>query len=274
MSYTRKIVGLFLIAAAVVSLRSASVAAAATISVNFEGAQLQSNYSDLSQHGPLVTTAAGAAQASNWNNAQGPAGTLNSLLDGSGAATAASVTYTSPNVYNAYTSPPSGTGDSALMQGYLDNFSNAGYSITVSGLGAAFTSKSYDVLVYQNTDSIGAFGYKVTDSNGHTSTAYGQQTIGNGGNYPLSSPGNVNGYVGSTSTNPAGPGVAANYVVLTGFSGSDFTLVGLVGLVGTNADGRARIEGFQIVGVPEPSSLVLCSLSAIGLLVAFRRRKA
>ncbi len=88
-------------------------------------------------------------------------------------------------------------------------------------------------------------------------------------NYPLSSPNN--GYVGSTSTNPAGPGTAANYVILTGFNGSSFTLNGLTG---TTGDGRARIAGFQIVSVPEPGSMILFGLGAVGLFAMARRRRS
>lgn len=183
----------------------------------------------------------------------------------------ASVSYSASNVYNAYSgTPPTSSQDYDLMQGYLDYFSggstingNADF-VTVTGLGTAFTSGGYKVLVYQNTDSIGSFGYSITDSSSNTDLAYGQQLTAAGGNYPLS----PNAFVGSTSTNPAGPGTAANYVILTGFTGSSFTITGLTG---TTGDGRARIAGFQIIAVPEPASIGLIGIGALSL-VARRRR--
>jgi PEP-CTERM motif len=209
---------------------------------------------------------AGAVPAANWNN-EGPSQqtTAVGIVNNLGAA-AANLSYTAPNNWAATATAPGGGANADLMSGYLDNLQNGG-SITVTGLSALFTGGGYQDLVYQNADSAGSFGYTVTDNAGHTRTAYGLQTAGAGGNYPLA--GGTNGFAGSTSANPAGPGSAANYVILSGLTGSNFTITAAAG---TTGDGRVRPNGFQIVAVPEPSAAALAALGGLGLLARRRRR--
>lgn len=251
--------GLIAVAAAPV------VSQGAVISVNFAGG----NGGTTTANGPSVTGPAGAVQASNWNNFAAATGTNQPLADSGGTGSGAVIAYTSPNLYGT---TPSGTGttgtagDTALMTGYLDNGNGStGITVAVSGLPAAFTSGGYQVLAYSNTDSAGSWGFRVTDTNAVIDTRYGQNTGGGGKNYPLSG---INGYVNSTSTNAAGPGTAANYVTLGTFTGSGFTLVGVQG---ATSDGRARLNGFQIVSVPEPTSLAVLGVGALGLLSRRRR---
>src|SRR5947209_404082 len=236
-------------------LRSVSVMAAAfvglgvvgcpvradIISVNFVGGQSGTTAADVTKGGANVTGMAGATAANSWNN-EGPSQqtTPVSIVNAAGAP-AAALAYTAPANWAASPTSPAGGTNAALMNGYLDNF-QAGGSITVTGLGSVFTSSEYQVLVYQNTDSNGSFGYTATDNAGHTVTAYGRQTAGPAGNYPLA--GGTNGFVGSTSTDPAGPASAANYVILNGLTGSTVTISAAVG---TTGDGRVRPNGFQIV---------------------------
>jgi hypothetical protein len=248
-----------------------SVANAASIGVNFEGGSGNTTNSN----GPSVTGSAGAVPMINWNNEPGFSQlTPVNIVDNS-SLVAGTLTYNSGNVYGATPSgggTSGGAGDTALMTGYLDNFN--GGTLTVGNLGTEFTSKGYEILVYQNGDGNGSFGFSATDNSGHSDTRYGQQTGGNGGNYPLV--GGVNGYIGSTSTNPAGPGTAADYVILTGFTGSSFTLTGLSG---TTGDGRAKLDGFEIIAnTPEPGSIAaLVGMGGMGLVclvIRRRRRKA
>jgi CSLREA domain-containing protein len=225
-------------------------AQADVISVNFVGGQSGSTAADVTKGGANVTGTAGAVPANNWNN-EGPSQQAApiSIVNAAGAP-AASLAYTAPANWAATATSPVGGTNAALMSGYLDNLQNSG-TITVTGLGAAFTSGGYQVLVYQNTDSNGSFGYTATDNAGHTVTAYGLQTGGAGGNYPLA--GGTNGFVGSTSTNPTGPASAANYVILNGLTGSNFTIQAAVG---TTGDGRVRPNGFQIVS-PNSGAITL-----------------
>lgn len=137
----------------------------------------------------------------------------------------------------------------------------------MTGLSSGFALSGYQVLIYQSADSAGSFGYTVTDNAGHAITAYGQQTSGSG-NYPLAD--GTDGFVGSTSTDPAGPGSAANYVMIAGLTGTNFTITGNQGSTG---EGRVRPNGFQIASVPETSSYVLIAAGGVALAL-WRRRFA
>ena len=235
-----------------------SARAQQSISVNFVGT------------GSTVTGTAGAFHSSTWNNEASNSGTSLTLASTS-ASNAASLTYSSVNNYGATptgSGTSGGTGDLALMSGYLDTTGGQPPTLTVSNLSAAFTTSGYSMLVYDNTDHSGTAGFTLTDSNGITQTAYLDQATGNGGNYPLA--GGTNGYVASTAATAAAATTASNYVLLTGFTGSSFTLSGLTG------SGRAGLDGFQIVSnVPEPSTWALLGLGA-GLLgvMTLRRRTA
>jgi hypothetical protein len=152
------------------------------------------------------------------------------------------------------------------MNGYLDNLQNSTSGITITGLGSAYTSRGYDVLVYQNSDSAGSFGYTIT-SGPTTATRYGRQLVGAGGNYPLA--GGTNGYIEGTSTNSAGDATASNYIRIRGLTASSFTITAASG---TTGDGRIRPNGFQIVSVPEPTGAAVLGVGSIGLLTRRRRR--
>jgi hypothetical protein len=236
-------------------------ASGAVVSVNFIGGQGGPNGA------ASVTGTAGVVPAGNWNN-QAPASmpTPVSVFDSTGLA-AASLTYNSPNNWAANGTSPGGGSDAALMSGYLDNLQNGG-SITITGLAAGFTLGGYSVIIYQNSDSAGSWGYTVTDNASHTGTRYGRQLAGNGGNYPLA--GGFNGYVEGLSTNPAGDATASNFVRIDGLTGDSFTITAAPGSTG---DGRIRPNGFQIVSVPEPGSAGSLLLGMVGIAIRRRRRE-
>ena len=77
----------------------------------------------------------------------------------------------------------------------------------------------------------------------------------------------------SNSSAEAHVGPISNYVVLTGFDSPDFTFTLFNGTLDQGFDGRARINGFQIVAnaVPEPSSLFSMLLAVAGFAI-WRRR--
>jgi hypothetical protein len=92
-------------------------------------------------------------------------------------------------------------------------------------------------------------------------------------------PGAVEGFINEGAM-PVG---TFNYASTLGANGGDFTFTtgavapagDLVAYIYNNGAGRTEVSNFIVTAttVPEPSSLVLCGLAAIGLLTAVRRRK-
>jgi hypothetical protein len=233
---------------------------AAVIGVNFVGGQGGPGGAD------SVTGTAGVIPAANWNN-EAPASIAApvTIFDSTGV-TSASLQYSAPNNWAATGGTPGGGSNASLMSGYLDNFQNVGSSIVVTGLGAAYTVSGYSVIVYQNSDSAGSWGYTVADNAGHTGTRYGRQLTGSGGSYPLVG---TDGFVQGLSTNSAGDATASNYIRIDGLTGTSFTITGSSG---TTGDGRVRPNGFQIIAVPEPAAAGFALLA--GSILLLRRRRA
>ena len=162
-----------------------------------------------------------------------------------------------------------GSGDQNMMKAYLDNF--GGQSITVSGLPTNFTDSGYYVYAYFNVDQVAQMGFTVADNAGNTDTRFGRQSGGNGTNYPLG--GGTNGYVVSAdSVNNFATATPSNAIFLQGFNGSSFTLTGVNGIGAPGSGNRARINGLQIIAIPEPSSVLALLFGSVGLLFVRRRR--
>lgn len=214
---------------------AAQNADAITLSVNFVGGQ---GLNGTGGGSAAVTGVAGAVPVGNWNNAQPASGSILNPLDSNGGVAAASVAWTSPNTFAATGAAPGGGGSADMMSGYLDNF--GGNTSTVTGLSSAFTNPGYSAIVYFNTDGAGTQGYTGADNAANTATRFGNQAGGAGTNFPL---GNASGFKGSVAT-ANNTNLPANYVLLTGFTGNNFTLTGVNGAAG---DGRARISGYQLV---------------------------
>jgi hypothetical protein len=213
-----------------------SAARADVIGINFEGGQV--NPCCGGGGSAQVTGSAGFVSAANWNNLMSNTGSGLGLINDSGAASGATVTYSVGNNWAATNTAPGDGANGDLMSGYLDNF--GGQSMTVSGLGASFTAGGYDVIVYFNADNGGTQGFTIGGV-----TRYGRQVGGAGSNYPLG--GGTNGFVVSTETVMASA-PAANAVLFSGLNGSSFTLTGAAGGGGD----RARPNGVQIVGTDVP----------------------
>jgi hypothetical protein len=250
-------------------LLSSLAFSASTISINIGGGNANSVSAGGAGGEGIVTGAAGIGQLSNWNNAIGASNvgaglTVPALVDSTGAATAASFSWVTNNTWSTSSATGAG-GDQDMLSGYLDNF-HANGSINVAGLGSEFTNFGYNVLVYYQTDNANmTAGFTVTDNADNTDTRFGHQVAVN--NWPLA--GGTDGYIISTETGP-GNTISANVVQLSGFSGSDFTMTGNGGSVGS---ARARPSGIQIVAnVPEPSSALLVLLGSVGLVFSRRRR--
>jgi hypothetical protein len=169
---------------------------------------------------------AGVVAQSNWNTAAGAARTTPlALVDSSGAATSASVTWTGNGGWALPITDQAG--NVRLMRGYLDTSSSSVTTVSVTGLPAAL----YDVYVYvdgDNREYTRTANYRLTTSGSDT-------TIG------VTDPANTN----FSGTFVQASGGAGNYVRFT-ISGDRFTLTATP-MTGTNPTLRAPVNAIQIV---------------------------
>jgi len=174
-----------------------------------------------------ASESAGVVPQSHWNVAAGAFRTAPlSLVDESGAATAASVTWLANGVW---TLPiVDAPGDARMMRGYLDTSSTSQTTVTISGLRAG----SYDVYVYIDGDN-----------KTYTRTASYRLTAAGGGDTVVGVTDTANVNFDGTFTQASGtPG---NYVKFA-ITGDGFTLVATP-VSGTNATLRAPVNAIQIV---------------------------
>jgi MYXO-CTERM domain-containing protein len=156
------------------------------------------------------------------------------------------------------------TGDGGMMQSYL--LANASETISLSGL-AAWAPDGYRVIAFFDIGDQGPRVYGLTGTDGITTRSFftndSDSNSGGGVDTDADNDGVIEWKL-TTATN-AGAAVAdANYADFGTFTGDTFTLSG--------ADAtRAVISGFQIVAVPEPSTIGFAALALAGL-VARRRR--
>ena len=246
------------------------VTSAGTISINFVGGSNQCGWP--SPMGPSEVAGMQYVADDHWNNAPGRAGTLSNLTDGTGADTGAGFAWMAG--IGTWSIPVADNpGNDRMMKGYLDANDVSRTTVMVGGLAAAFSQLPYDVYAYFDGDNTYHHPYSGT----HWRIA--EFTIGCGGQNPygyfqLPTPGGTGNLPflapppGRIPNNNEG-----NYQVFTGLTGDGFTLTAHGGpRQGDLA--RGPLNGIQIVPIPEPSSLVLLSMGAVGLLAyAWRRQK-
>jgi hypothetical protein len=216
---------------------------------------------------PVPNTTAGAPGyvAANWNSAwnEGVSGnssaTVNNLWDSSGANSGASISYSSADLWQIQQSRPAndadGTYNMQMLNGYLDSGSAGGQStIAIS----AIPYSSYDIIVYFSGT---AADRAVTMSDG--STTYDFTTMG-----PAAIAGANALFTQATDTTGSNPTANANYAIFTGLTGASQTLDYTASVAGAGG-----IAGFQIVAVPEPSSMALAVVGGFGVLLMNRRFK-
>ncbi len=219
-----------------------SAAGAANLAINF-GADEPPGV------GSTVDGPAGIYGTAVWNNTTGASGAAAGLLDGDGAATAASVEYSSTNTWASAgrgeenNTAPAGE-DRDLMTGYLDtnNSGTPSAFVTLSGLAGIYDS--YNVVVYIK---------------GGVNNRGGNYTIGDQTLAHLDTAAFNGTFV---------EGATGDYLVFNGITGDSFTLSATADAVGF----RAPINGIEVTPVPEPATWAL-ALAGVGALALARRRR-
>lgn len=189
------------------------------------------------------TEIGGAVPVANWNQAGVTnAGTLSGLVNESGVATSASVTWKAPNTYS--TSIADVAGNNRMMKGYLDDSNTVPNTISVSGLPATFGL--YDVYVYfdgSNGSATRTSNFRLTsvDSFGLVHGCAGQ--LFEGSTITGADAGGTN-FAGTFT--PAASGSAGNNVEFVDCTGSSFSIAPVHGQ-STDNQVRAPVNGIQII---------------------------
>jgi len=171
---------------------------------------------------------AGVVQKANWNNASGLTNTTGqSLVDETGAASGATVTWNTNGIWNL---PITDTaGDYRMMRGYLDTVGSI-TTVTVTGLTA--NPAGYDVYVYADGDNPNAnrtAGYQISGT-GITTTSVNLTDLAG---------------VNFSGTYTQANNSAGNYVKFT-INATGFTITATPGAAGDGFP-RAPVNGIQIV---------------------------
>ncbi len=187
---------------------------------------------------------AGVVSQSNWNNASGATrSTALALVDDTGAATGARVTWAANNTWMLPTADQAG--NPRMMKGYLDTTSTSTTTVTVSGL----SSRAYDVYVYAdgaNTSYTRTAAYTISGT-GITTTTIRLTDVANT-NFSTT-------FTTAINTN-------GNYVKFT-INAAGFTLRATP-VSGSNATLRAPINGIQIVPGSAPSTPAPVGINFVG----------
>lgn len=238
-------------------------AAAALLAALATGAQAQVISWNLDHWGGIggASQYAGVVSANNWNNSW-PSNPTIDLIDNSGAATTLDLTYASFNTWSIMGGAPGQDADGSYNRNLVNGYLNSGPAGWGSWITNSYVSLSqipyaqYNVIVYFSSDATGRNGIATDGVTSFSFSTLGAASV-SGANALL---------IQTTDTANGNPG--ANYAVFSGLTGSSQTFT--VNPTSGN-DQWLGIAGFQVVAVPEPSTLALGAI--VLLFVGLNRRR-
>ena len=223
---------------------------------------------------------AGVVAQNNWNDLSGNSQTSPSspFQDSTGAATTATATWSGADTWGTYGSSQS-SADLQLLNGYLDNHHQtlSAATVTVSNIPYA----TYEVIAYVNSDHLNtnsnaSFGNIALSGASSGNATYYYTAIGPV-SYTSAQLAAGAEYIQTTATSDAGSGnPVADYAIFTGVTGNSFTLTNSAEGAAGSGD-NTGLAGFQIVettATPEPASMGLLAVGALGLLLLKRRNQS
>lgn len=203
---------------------------------------------------PADSAGAPGFTQTNWN-AFTTTGTNLPLVDNTGAATTASLTFSFVTL--GFMSANASGADERLYNGVAFDSSND-WSFTLSGIPYA----SYSILVYHLSQAGDVRGVTVAGT-----TFYSLAPNPTGSGYIDNNVGTAFTYNQATSTNPNAPGSVTDYARFDSLTGTSQTVT-ITGFSGSNP---RQVAAVQIVQVPEPTAAGLL-LGGLLLGAVSRRR--
>jgi len=236
--------------AGAVALAVSGMASAATpfIGVNFVGGSAGGAPTSLDP-----ADSAGVVPQANYNNVTGSTGTSVALINAQGAATGVTLTFAGAGTWG--TGVGSGTPNQKLMNGYVDGTDNGTNTYTFNNVPGGV----YNVIVYTLPDGLDSRDQSVVLNGNAAGAVFVSSEAG--------ADFNANGFVRATATSQNGAGSVGNYVEFDNVS----PVAGSFSIVGTSLTFRNFSNGIQLVAAPEPGTLTLLGLGAVGLLGRRRR---
>ena len=213
------------------------------------------NLTGMNQTSLDATDTTGVVPQANWNNAANASGTLAGLVDATAASTGASLTYSGSGTW------ASGSGTASanlkLYDGYIDTIPTSTPSLSTFTF-SSLPSAAYNVIIYSMGDH---------NDRPASFSVNGSPSIYLVGDNALTATQFAASFVRATATSLGGAGETGNYVEFDNVSSA-----GGITIVATPQNFRAAINGIQLVAasVPEPATLGLIAVAALGLLI--RRR--